>query len=747
MPAREANYNNKFIISDILVGIVIALVSIPISMGYALVAGIPAVYGLYGSIFPILIFAFISSSPRFVFGVDAAPAALVGGMLASLGITSGSEEAAGLVPVITLITGLWLLFFFLIRASRILKFISQPVVGGFITGIGVTIICMQIPKLFGGNSGSGEVPELLVHIYDEARDGISVLSLILGISTVIIILTFKRFAPKVPMSGILVFVGALLEYLFKLSKEGVKLLPAVKNGFPEFSFPDMTLLDGRITEVIVPSMTIAMVILAETLLASSNLAQKHDEKLSPRRENLAYSICNIVASFIGCCPVNGSVSRSGIADQYRCRSQIMSVTAGLVMLLIVMFGTGFISYLPVPILTGIVISALIGTFEFHLARKLKKIDKTEYMIFYAAFFTVLLFGTIYGVFVGIILSAVTFIARASNPMTAFLGVVPSVEGFHSLKRMKNSRPLKGVIIYRFTGALFYANIDRFQQDIEDAVKEDTKLIIIDAGTIGSIDLTAAERIMTMYNKYKKRGIDFYIAGHVDSINDMLRAYGAGEIIKAGNVKPRIIQVLQEKGIEPPYIYDESYSPAPGKASRRLAEFEWAYGMDADRIMQRLAADIATKITEDPDFDITNDEFDIRKYIKENESAYGDHWNIVDEEELLELLEIRLAIMIEEGKTVSSKTEILTSSAMNRIDSRLLERQMNLEIKIMEKNRPSIERILRRRYERDEHMKKHHPKAFSRIAAERAKRFEMLREKNPALYEEIQTIWNSLDVKQ
>ncbi|MBR1673340.1 MAG: SulP family inorganic anion transporter [Eubacterium sp.] len=743
MLAKEKGYSNKYIISDIMVGIVIALVSIPISMGYALVAGLPVKYGLYGSIFPILLFAFISGSPRFVFGVDAAPAALVGGILASLGITAESEEAIRLVPVITLITGLWLLFFFLIRASRILKFISQPVVGGFITGIGVTIICMQIPKLFGGSSGRGEIIELLSHIYEEARDGVSVLSLILGISTVVIILLFKHFAPMIPMSGICVFIGALLEYAFDLSSEGVKLLPAVKNGFPKITAPDLTLLSGRFTEIVVPSLTIAMVILAETLLATSNLARKHDERLRPRRENLAYSVCNLAAAFIGCCPVNGSVSRSGMADQYKVRSQIMSVTAGLAMLLIVLFGTGFISYLPVPILTGIVISALIGTFEFSLAHKLKKIDKTEFLIFYAAFFTVLIFGTIYGVFVGIILSAVTFISRASNPTTAFLGVVPDIDGFHSLSRMKNSRPIKGVIIYRFTGALFYANIDRFQQDIEDAVKEDIRLIIIDAGTIGSIDLTAAERIMNIYNKYKERNISFYIAGHVDTINDMLRTYGAGELIRTGHVKPRIIQVLNENGITAPYTFEDDYEPAPGKASRRLAEFEWAYGSDADKIMQNLASEIASRIIDDPDFDIEKDDFDINKYIRQAEDTYGGHWNIVDEEELLELLEIQLAIMIEEGRTISSRTEILTSSAIDRIDSRLFELKLNLELKIMEKNKPSIERILKRRLERDAAMKKSHPKAYNRIVEERAKALNRLKENNPALAREIELIRNNL----
>ena len=421
----------------------------------------------------------------------------------------------------------------------------------------------------------------------------------------------------------------------------------------------------------------------------------------------------------------------------------MSITAGLVMLMIVLFGTGFISYLPVPILTGIVISALIGTFEFHLAHKLKKVDKTEYLIFYAAFFTVLLFGTIYGVFVGIILSAVTFITRASNPTTAFLGVVPSVDGFHSLKRMKNSRPLKGVVIYRFTGALFYANIDRFQEDIDDAVKDDTKLIIIDAGTLGSIDLTAAERLLMMYRKYTSKGIGFFIAGHVDSINDMLRAYGAEELIRNGNVRPRIVQVLQSRGIVPPYEYDESYEPAPGKASRRLAEFEWAYGTDADRIMQALAKEIAVKIAEDPDFDISKEEFDITKYIKDNETVLGNHWNIVDEEELLELLEIRLAIMLEEGSDTGSKTDLLTSTSLGRIDKKLIEHQVRLEIKIMEKNRPSIERIIRRRYERDEKIRKDHPKAYSRILSEREKHYAMLRAENPSLAEEIDRILENI----
>ncbi|MBQ7065894.1 MAG: SulP family inorganic anion transporter, partial [Lachnospiraceae bacterium] len=149
---------------DILSGIIVALVSIPISMGYAQVAGLPVTYGLYGSIFPILIYSLFTSSPQFVFGVDATPAALVGGALASLGITAGTPEAMEIVPIITLVTACWLLVFYFIKAGRLVNYISTPVMGGFISGIGCTIILMQVPKLFGGSPGTGELFILLINI-------------------------------------------------------------------------------------------------------------------------------------------------------------------------------------------------------------------------------------------------------------------------------------------------------------------------------------------------------------------------------------------------------------------------------------------------------------------------------------------------------------------------------------------------------------------------------------------------------
>ena len=158
------HYEKKNLPKDICAGIIIMAVSIPISMGYAQIAGLPAVYGLYGSVFPILLFALFSTSPQFIFGVDAAPAALIGGALIDLHIESGSEAALKVVPVLTLFVAVWLLAFYLMKAGKLVNYISAPVMGGFITGICTTIILMQVPKLFGGTAGTGELLELAGHI-------------------------------------------------------------------------------------------------------------------------------------------------------------------------------------------------------------------------------------------------------------------------------------------------------------------------------------------------------------------------------------------------------------------------------------------------------------------------------------------------------------------------------------------------------------------------------------------------------
>lgn len=706
------DYKLSCLAKDIPAGIIVALVSIPISMGYAQVSGLPVVYGLYGSLIPILIFGFMTSSPQFIFGVDAAPSALVGGMLASMGIVSESSKAVGMVPVITMVTAFWLILFFILRAGRFTNYISTPVMGGFISGIGCTIILMQIPKLFGGDAGDGELPTLLFNIGVQIYYHFSWLPFILGLATIIIIRVSAKLIPKVPMSVVMMFVGALITAVFHIEKYGVKTLPKVESGFPDFAFPDLSMISGNGKEIILSSLTIALVIVAETLLSTNNYALKNNYKINSSREILAYAVCNLASAISGCGPVSGSVSRTSIAAQFGARSQVMSIFASLSMVFVLMFGTGFISYLPVPVLTGIVIAALMGILEFDLAKKLKKADRTEWLIFYAAFWGVLLFGTIYGVIIGVILSFIAVVIRAVIPPKAYMGCIPGRDGFYALKRNRNARPIQNTVIYRFSGTLFFANIGKFQTDIENALTPDIERIIVDASGIGRIDITAAERLMMIYQNLKSKGIGFYITEHVGAINDQLRMFGDEKLIEEGVVKRTIGAALQEAGLEKPYplvMYDEDEDNdrKVKVIDDRLAEFEWAFGHDADEKLQEFAFSLAEDIADSKTYDAAK--------IRESEEVVAmGHWDMMDEEDLLDYLSMQLSIISEDR-----------NEDLDAVKKQIAERKALLAQELKQKN-PEAAAMLKQRHDRNvERFRKNYPEVYGHIMQRRENRSDKM----------------------
>ena len=685
---------------DIISGIIVALVSIPIAMGYAQVVGLPPVYGLYCSIFPILAYSLLTSSPQFVFGVDATPAALVGGTLASLGIIPESLEAMQIVPVITMVTAVWLLIFYFVKAGKIVNYISAPVMGGFISGIGCTIILMLIPKLFGGTVGTGELFVLIRHIFDE-RVHFNFLSLVLGIVTIIVILVAKKYMPKFPMSVLMMGIGAIITAVFHIDDYGVKLLPEVTGGMVKVVFPNMSLLKTYGEDIIVLSFTIAIVVVAQTLLATSNFALKNDYKINNNREVLAYAAGNAVSALIGGCPINGSVSRTGIADQYGCKSQVMSLSAAGTMLIVLLFGTKILAYLPVPILTGIVICALIGIIEAKVAIKTWKVDKQEFAIFVAAFLGVLLLGTIYGVIIGVALSFMQVIIRAVIPPKTYLGIIPGHEGFYDLKRNRNAKAIKYTVIYRFSGNLFFANINTFQHDIENAIKDDTKQIIVDARGIGSIDITAADRLVIMRQKLKRRGINLYITEHGSSVNDQLRSFGMGYLIEEGMVRRTITLALRAAGVEKPYPLEgvsrnEDFPYI--EANERLAEFEWAFGNNAGERMEQLVAEIARNLEQAKNINIQS------LVEAENDTSWG-KIGLFDEDELLDHLEVYIRELEKKGNTTLKVAEI---------EKRIEQRRKIIEEKINILNPDGLELLRKHREKIEEHIRIEHPDYYKHI---------------------------------
>ena len=684
------NYKKEYLKKDIFSGIIMAAVSIPISMGYAQIAGLPAVYGLYGSVFPILFFALFSTSKQFIFGVDAAPAAIVGAALVSLGIESGSKEAMQYVPVIALLTGLWLLLFYFLKAGRIVDFISTPVMGGFISGIALTIILMQIPKILGGKAGSGELPELAHHIFETCKE-INWLSVVLGVGALVILRLAGKLIPKFPMAIVIMAVGVVATLLFRVDEQGVILLDAVESGLPkshmfQFAGIDWTQAAGR-------SLMIAAVIMSETLLSENNFALKNGYKIDENKEILACAAGNLASACVGCCPVNGSISRTSMNEQYEGKTQAVSIIAGAVMAVVLVCATGFIGYLPVPVLTAIVISALMNVVELHLAIRLFKVSRNEFYIFVAACISVLFLGTIYGVVIGLLLSFIAVVLRATNPPRTFYGMIPGKEVYYDLKRNRNAYPIKNTIIYRFSENLFFANIKIFQSDIESSIKEDTKVVIVDAGAINSIDITAADRLEMMAKNFDKQGIHFYITEHSENVNEQMRSLGIGHLIEEGKVRRTILAALHDAGIPSPCpleipekVHAVHEAMVPAEEENTLEEFAWAFGDDAVEEIEKRVHQVMEQLHKLPDLERLA-ELGIEEKLK-NWHSLG----AIDEDEILRRMELHLDELPENLRGDCKVILQLIEKRRRKIEQQLLIHHPDI-VEHLKKSRERLEKRL------------------------------------------------------
>lgn len=684
------NYKKEYLKKDIFSGIIMAAVSIPISMGYAQIAGLPAVYGLYGSVFPILFFALFSTSKQFIFGVDAAPAAIVGAALVSLGIESGSKEAMQYVPVIALLTGLWLLLFYFLKAGRIVDFISTPVMGGFISGIALTIILMQIPKILGGKAGSGELPELAHHIFETCKE-INWLSVVLGVGALVILRLAGKLIPKFPMAIVIMAVGVVATLLFCVDEQGVILLDAVESGLPkihmfQFAGIDWTQAAGR-------SLMIAAVIMSETLLSENNFALKNGYKIDENKEILACAAGNLASACVGCCPVNGSISRTSMNEQYEGKTQAVSIIAGAVMAVVLVCATGFIGYLPVPVLTAIVISALMNVVELHLAVRLFKVSRNEFYIFVAACVSVLFLGTIYGVIVGLLLSFVAVVLRATNPPRSFLGMIPGKETYYDLKRNRNAYPIQHTIIYRFSENLFFANIKIFQSDIENSIKKDTKVVIVDATAINSIDITAADRLEMMAKNLEKQGIRFYITEHSENVNQQMRSLGIGHLIEEGKVRRTILAALHDAGIPSPCpleipekVHAVHEAMIPAEEENTLEEFAWAFGDDAVEEIEKKVHQVMEQLHKLPDLERLA-ELGIEEKLK-NWHSLG----AIDEDEILRRMELHLDELPENLRGDRKVILQLIEKRRRKIEQQLLIHHPDI-VEHLKKSRERLEKRL------------------------------------------------------
>ncbi len=506
---------------DVLAGLIVAALTIPVAMGYAGVAGLPPIYGLYASILPVLGYAVLASSRRLIFGMDASASALTGSFLAAMGFAAGSQDAVGAAAVLSFFTAVFLFAFAALRLGRFAEYISMPVMSGFISGTALSILIGQLPKLMGIPSEGGSALETLGSLFAQLGS-VNWPSLLIGVITIALLLIGRRFFSRFPTVLAVMALGTLCTFLFGLDQYGVSIVGEIPGGLPPLQFPNL-LHTSSLSSYIGVGLVMAIVIFADSLMSANSFAQRDGVTLNSNREIAAFGLSNLMASLSGCSPTSSSVSRTAASEEFNGKTKMVSLVAVVVVVLVVAFLDGALYYMPQPMLGGIVFGALLSVVDVKVIKNLLRFNRREAIIWIVSALGVLVVGVLFGVLIGVVLSFIDVIIRMSRPKEAFLGRVPGRRGFFDLSRHKDAVPLHATVIYRFSARLFFGNVTTFCDSIKKVVKaQRAQTLIIDASGINNIDATAADALLQLFEELDKAGVVWRIAGQIEPVNIQMR---------------------------------------------------------------------------------------------------------------------------------------------------------------------------------------------------------------------------------
>jgi high affinity sulfate transporter 1 len=526
-PRWLRDYDRAWLAQDLVAGITLAAYLIPAGIGDASLAGLPPEMGLYACLFSGLVFWFFCSSRHTAITVTSAISLLIG---ATLGDLAGGDAAryATLASCTALVVAVIALLTWLVKGGAVTSFVSETVMVGFKAGIGLHLAISQLPKLFGFAGGHGDFWERSGYFFSHLGET-NTLALAIGVGALVLLLLGKRFLPNRPVA-LFVVVGAIIAAAAAdLGAHGVKLLGEVPQGLPSLTFP---LVDRTDLNALLPlAMACFLLGAVETAAIGRMFALKHGYRIDSNQELLALAVSNLAAGLGRGYPVSGGMSQSLVNESARARSPLSGLFAALVVLLVAIFLSGFLRYLPQPVLAAVVLVAVVGLLKLDALKRLWSFSHAEFVVAIAALLGVLGSGLLNGVLIGAVLSILMLLRRGSRPQTTELARVPGTDYFADRVRHPENECVPCVFVFRTTGALLYFNVehvrDRFIELLNNR-REETRLAIMFMGAVPVIDLAGAELLSELHRTMQKRGIDFRLADTLSSVRETLVKAGSEE---------------------------------------------------------------------------------------------------------------------------------------------------------------------------------------------------------------------------
>jgi high affinity sulfate transporter 1 len=519
-------YKSSWLRHDLVAGLVMTTMLVPVGIAYAEASGVPGINGLYATIVPLLAYALFGPSRILVLGPDSALAAVILTVVLPFS-ASEPQRAVAVASMMAIVSGIVCVAMGVGRLGFITDLLSKPIRYGYMNGIALTVLLSQIPKLFGFSvTANGPLRQVWGIVNKVLAGSTNLVTLAIGASSLALILLLKRW-PRIPRILIAMIAATVVVAAFDLAtRAGVSALGPLPRGLPLPRLPLVHFDD--IVPLLTGGLAVALVSFADTSVLSRIYAARLHTKVDPNQEMVGLGAANLAAAFFQGFPISSSSSRTPVAEAAGAKTQLTGVVGALAIALLLVLSPELLQHLPHTALAAVVIASAIGLFEVSDLRRIYRIQRWEFWLSMTCFAGVAVFGAIPGIALAIVIAVIEFLWDGWRPHSAVLGRVDRVKGYHDIVRYPAARLIPGLVLFRWDAPLFFANAELFHERILDAVAKSptpVRWLVVTAEPVTSVDVTAADAVCELDDTLHAAGIELCFAEMKDPVKDKLKRFG------------------------------------------------------------------------------------------------------------------------------------------------------------------------------------------------------------------------------
>ncbi|MFC0692803.1 SulP family inorganic anion transporter [Paraburkholderia humisilvae] len=527
--AAFVHYRREDLRHDIVAGVCVASVALPVGVAYAELAGFNPAIGLYSCLWPLVAYALFGTSRQLIVGPDAATCALIAASLTPLA-APGSDAYLALSMTLAFVAGLICIAAGLIGLGACADFLSRPILTGFMNGIAISIALGQVGKLLGFRIETTGIIRPFIEIVEKVGQT-HLPTLAVGLGAFALLVALPKAAPRVPTALATLAIAACVVGLFSLDSHGVRTIGAVPAGLPWFTVPRIPF--NKLDTLVVDAAGIALISFCSAMLTARSFAARNRYEIDDDREFAAIGAANIVSALTQGFAISGADSRTAMNDMAGGRTQLASLVAAATIGLVLVFLTKPLQYVPTPALGAVLVMAAVSLVDLATLRTLWRESRGEFFICVSATLGVVLFGSLKGILLAVVLALFRFIRLVARPPCEVLGTVEGMKGFHSIARHANARQTPGLCLFRFNAPIVFFNARHFKLSAINAINATVpapRWFVLDAIAVTSLDVTGRRVVEELREELARRGVTFVLAGRRTQRLEWRERHGLSQVV-------------------------------------------------------------------------------------------------------------------------------------------------------------------------------------------------------------------------